>query len=461
MVWEINPAGIFSFEAAIGKVMICIELNDDNVKTIISETEIVGKQEEVNRLHDDLEGGRGAGGDSLGWLHLPSRIAEEQVKETRQTADFIRDHCEAFICIGIGGSYLGARAAVSFSKSAFFNQISASSRKGPEIYFAGHNISSDYISDLLELIAGKSVCINVISKSGTTTEPAIAFRLLKQHLERQVGAAEAQKRIFVTTDSQKGALKKMADIAGYKTFVIPDDVGGRFSVLTPVGLLPIAVAGVDIRELLEGARNLEEFTTRETDLVKNCAYRYAVIRNLLYQRGKTTEVLASFHPAFEYLAEWWKQLTGESEGKQGRGIFPASVEYTTDLHSMGQWIQEGARNLFETFLLLGSSNSQITVPGSPEDAEGLNYLQGKSLDFVNDKAYKGTAQAHLEGGVPNMSLTVKDRSPFSLGQLFYFFERAIALSGYLAGVNPFDQPGVEFYKKNMFALLNKPGFEKR
>lgn len=441
--------------------MTGIELNDDNVKSIISDNEIAGKQEEVNRLHDDLEKGAGAGADFLGWLHLPSRSAEDRVTEVVQTADYIRDHCEAFICIGIGGSYLGARAAVSFSKSTFFNQLSSSARGGPEIYFAGHNISSDYISDLLELISEKSVCLNVISKSGTTTEPAIAFRLLKQRLEKKIGAAEAQKRIFVTTDGHKGALKKMADNAGYKTFVIPDDVGGRFSVLTPVGLLPIAAAGVDIRELLEGARDLEEFTTRETDLVKNSAYRYAVIRNLLYEKGKTTEVLASFHPAFEYLAEWWKQLTGESEGKKGRGIFPASVEYTTDLHSMGQWVQEGNRNLFETFLLLRESNSQVAVPGSPEDAEGLNYLQGKSLDFVNDKAYKGTAQAHLEGGCPNMSLTVKDRSPFALGQLFYFFERAVALSGYLAGVNPFDQPGVEFYKKNMFALLKKPGFEKR
>ncbi len=252
----------------------------------------------------------------------------------------------------------------------------------------------------------------------------------------------------------------MADVSGYRTFVIPDDVGGRYSVLTPVGLLPIAVAGVDIDGLLEGARSLEELTTRDSCLEKNIAYRYAVIRNLLYSQGKTTEIMASFHPAFEYVTEWWKQLAGESEGKDGRGIFPASVEYTTDLHSLGQWVQDGSRNLFETFLLLETSNRQVTVPGFPDDAEGLNYLQGKSLDFVNDKAYKGAAQAHLEGGAPNMSITVKDRGAHSLGQLFYFFERGIALSGYLSGVNPFDQPGVEFYKKNMFALLNKPGFNK-
>lgn len=440
--------------------MTQVSLNHDNLKNYISQEEIKEKQEDVNRLHADLEGGRGAGSDFLGWLHLPSRALAGPLQETLRAAEFIRENCEAFVCIGIGGSYLGARAAVSFSKTAFYNQLASDVRGGPELYFAGHNISSDYISDLLELIAEKSICLNVISKSGTTTEPAIAFRLLKERLENKVGIDEARKRIFVTTDGKKGALKAMADEAGYKSFVIPDDVGGRFSALTPVGLLPIAVAGVDIAELLEGAKSFEEISTRETGLDDNIAYRYAVIRNLLYSKGKTIELMASFHPAFEFVTAWWKQLAGESEGKNGQGIFPASVEYTTDLHSMGQWVQDGKRNLFETFLLLESSNRQVSVPGSAQDAEGLNYLQGKSLDFINDKAYKGTAQAHLEGGAPNMSITVKDRSPYSLGQLIYFFERAIALSGYLAGVNPFDQPGVEFYKKNMFALLNKPGFEK-
>lgn len=435
-----------------------IDLNCENVKDIISDADIAGKQEDVDRLHAALEEGTGLGSDFLGWLHLPSQTLASQIEEVTKAAEFIRDHCEAFVCIGIGGSYLGARAAISFSKHTFYNQIAESGRGGPEIYFAGHNISSDYIADLLDLISEKSVCLNVISKSGSTTEPAIAFRLLKKHLEDKVGVEEASSRIFVTTDGSKGALKSMAEKSGYWTFAVPDDVGGRFSVLTPVGLLPIAVAGVDIAEVIEGARSFEEMTTRESGLEKNIAYRYAVIRNLLYSKGKTIELMASFHPAFEYVTEWWKQLAGESEGKKGRGIFPASAEYTTDLHSLGQWVQEGNRNLFETFLLLEASNRQITVPGFPDDLEGLNYLEGKSLDFVNDKAYKGTAQAHLEGGAPNMRITVKDRSPHSLGQLFYFFERAIALSGYLSGVNPFDQPGVEFYKKNMFALLNKPGY---
>ena len=440
--------------------MVHIELNHENVKNIISDTEIAAQQEAVDRLHADLEKGTGPGNDYLGWLHLPSRTSVQQTQEIKKAAEFIRNNCEAFICIGIGGSYLGSRAAISFSGHSFFNQVSATVRGGPEIYFAGHNISSDYIADLLDVIANKSVCLNVISKSGSTTEPAIAFRILKKHLEDKVGGPEAGRRIFVTTDANKSALKTMAEISGYQTFAIPDDVGGRYSVLTPVGLLPIAVAGVDVDELLEGARSLEELTTRDSALEKNIAYRYAVIRNLLYSRGKTTEILASFHPAFQYVTEWWKQLAGESEGKNGQGIFPASVEYTADLHSLGQWVQEGNRNLFETFLLLEASNRQVTVSGSPDDAEGLNYLQGKSLDFINDKAYKGAAQAHLEGGAPNMSITVQDRGAHSLGQLFYFFERAIALSGYLSSVNPFDQPGVEFYKKNMFALLNKPGFEK-
>jgi glucose-6-phosphate isomerase len=432
--------------------------DDKNIKSFVSDSDIEGKQETVNQLHLDLEKGTGAGSDFLGWLHLPSKTSAQQTEEIKKTAGFIRDNCEAFICIGIGGSYLGTRASISLSKHTFFNQMSSADKNSPEIYFAGQNISSDYIGDLIDFIAKKSICINVISKSGTTTEPAIAFRILKQHLEEKVGVEEAKKRIFVTTDGNKGALKSMADMTGYKTFVIPDDVGGRYSVLTPVGLLPIAVAGIDIDELLEGAKSYEELTSTASNLDKNKAYRYAVIRNLLYAKGKTIEIMASFHPAFEFMTAWWKQLAGESEGKNGQGIFPASVEYTSDLHSLGQLVQEGNRNLFETFLLLEASNSQISVPGSTNDADGLNYIQGKSLDFINDKAYKGTAQAHLEGGVPNMSITVKDRSPFSLGQLIYFFERSVALSGYLAGVNPFDQPGVEFYKNNMFKLLNKPGF---
>jgi len=438
--------------------MIELKFDDKNIKPFISDADIESQQKTVNQLHSELEKGTGAGSDFLGWLHLPSKTLIQQIKEIKTTAEYIRNNCEVFICIGIGGSYLGTRAAISFSNHTFFNQMSSSRHGIPAIYFAGQNISSDYIADLLDLISEKSICINVISKSGTTTEPAIAFRILKQHLEDRVGIEEANKRIFVTTDGNKGALKSMASIAGYKTFTIPDNVGGRYSALTPVGLLPISVAGIDINELLEGAKSYEELTTQDSSLENNVAYRYAVIRNLLYAQGKTIEIMASFHPAFEYLTAWWKQLAGESEGKNGQGIFPASVEYTSDLHSLGQWVQEGNRNLFQTFILLEASNRQITVPGSTSDADGLNYIQGKSLDFINDKAYKGTAQAHFEGGVPNMSITVKNRDPYSLGQLIYFFERSVALSGYLAGVNPFDQPGVEFYKNNMFTLLNKPGF---
>ena len=416
----------------------------------VSEQEI--NSERVSLCHDQLEQGTGAGADYLGWLHLPSRFSVSTATEIETTARSIRDRCEAFIVVGIGGSYLGTRAGISFLNSSFSNQ----GQGGPEIYFAGQNISSDYHADLFDLISGRDVCLNVISKSGTTTEPAIAFRLLKEMVEKKYGADGARDRIVVTTDASRGALKSLADDLGYKTFVIPDDVGGRYSVLTPVGLFPMAVAGIDIQELMEGARQGEKLYSTGS-LEQNDAYRYAAIRQLLYQKGKTTEILATFQPAFHYLAQWWKQLAGESEGKQLKGIFPASVEFTSDLHSMGQWIQEGSRNIFETFLILESSRRQLKIPTFQNDADGLNYLAGETLDRVNEKAWLGTANAHKEGGVPNMTLKVKDRSPYSLGQLFYFFERAVAMTGCLNGVNPFDQPGVEFYKENMFKLLGKPG----
>lgn len=434
--------------------MADIDFNDENAKSFVSDREIDSLQAEIDRLHTELEKGTGQGNDFLGWLNLPSRTSSSLLDSISAAQKEIKDQCSAFVCIGIGGSYLGARAAISFLNPAFGN------RDGPEIYFAGQNISSDYHADLLDRLADKEVCVNVISKSGTTIEPAIAFRLLRGFMEKKYGREGARKRIVVTTDSQKGALKSLADEEGYKSFVIPDDVGGRFSVLTPVGLLPIAIAGIDIRALMEGALQAENSLSETSDLSKNSAYRYAANRHLLYQKGKVIELMATFHPSFEYILEWWKQLAGESEGKNGHGIFPASVQYTTDLHSMGQWVQDGTRNLFETFLLVEKSIRSVEIPRVIDDKDGLGYLEGKSLDFVNEKAYKGSAAAHLEGGVPSLILTLKERSAHNLGQLFYFFERAVVMTGYLSGVNPFDQPGVEFYKKNMFTLLNKPGYEK-
>jgi glucose-6-phosphate isomerase len=432
-----------------------LSLDCENLQPFISDQEVNDYQSQVGLCHDQLEKGTGLGADYLGWLHLPSGVSDSVLADIQSTADSLRNVCDAFIVVGIGGSYLGARAGISFLSSSFFNQFGR--HGGPEIYFAGQNISSDYHADLFDLVGGRDVSLNVISKSGTTTEPAIAFRLLKEMVENKYGADVARDRIVVTTDSSKGALKSLADELGYRTFVIPDDVGGRYSVLTPVGLFPMAVAGINLQELMEGARQAEKLYSNPS-LDQNDAYYYAVTRQLLYKKGKTTEILATFQPAFSYLADWWKQLAGESEGKNLKGIFPSSVEFTSDLHSMGQWIQEGNRNIFETFLVLESSRRQLKIPAFKNDADGLNYLAGETLDAVNEKAWLGTASAHKEGGVPNMTLKIKDRSPYSLGQVFYFFERAVAMTGYLNGVNPFDQPGVEFYKKNMFKLLGKPGF---
>lgn len=431
-----------------------ITLDVENIRPFLSGKEIASVQKKMTRIHRELEEGKTPGSDFLGWLCLPSSTPDDLVDEVCSTASRLRENCEAFISVGIGGSYLGAKAAVQFISHTFHNNLSPVKRKGPEIFFAGQNISSDYLADLLDIVEGKEVCLNVISKSGTTTEPAIVFRVLKNMMERRYGKKGARDRIAVTTDASKGALNKVAEEEGYKRFVIPDDVGGRYSVFTPVGLLPISVAGIDIRELIDGARAFEKITA-DPDMDKNPSCLYAAIRNLLYDKGKTIEILSSFHPSFHYIAEWWKQLAGESEGKDKKGIFPASVDLTGDLHSMGQWIQDGNRIIFETFLTLEKSNREIKIPRFDDDSDGLNYIAGKSLDFVNDKAYMGTAMAHTDGGVPNMTLTLKDRSPQTLGQLFYFFEKAIALSGNLLGVNPFDQPGVEFYKNNMFKLLGK------
>ncbi len=437
-----------------------LELNTDNIQSFVTEQDLEGLQSEINRLHQDLESGQGKGAEFLGWLHLPSQTSQSHLKDIEKSAKWIRENCETFVSIGIGGSYLGAQAAIDFGSHTFLNQLPPTARGGPEILFAGQNISSDYLHDLLDILGDKQVCLNVISKSGTTTEPAIAFRLLKQIMEKKYSPEEMRKRIFVTTDPDKGALRQLAEEEGYRRFEIPANVGGRYSVLTPVGLLPVAAGGLDIREMVAGAVACEQHTSRHAALDQNPAYRYAAVRNLLLRKGKTLELMAAFHPALQTVVEWWRQLAGESEGKDGKGIFPATAEFTADLHSLGQWVQEGNRIIFETFLRMASSNHPIEIPKSPEDRDGLNYLAGRSLDEVNEKAWQGTAQAHLEGGVPNMTLTVKDRSAHTLGYLFYFFQRAIAMSGYLMGVNPFDQPGVEFYKRNMFQLLNKPGYGK-
>ena len=433
--------------------MLCLSLDFSNLKNFISEKNLDPILSNIQLCHDDLEKGQGSVSGFLGWK--APQISELVRNDIKTAANSIREKCELFIVIGIGGSYIGSQAGLTFLQPSFSNQIGTDC--GPSIYFSGHNISSDYHSDLLDLVEKYDVCLNVISKSGTTTEPAIAFRLFKQLIEKKYGVDGAKDRIVVTTNSNKGPLNDLAAEQGYQKFIIPDDMGGRFSVLSPVGLLPMAVAGIDIGKLMAGARKGQELYSQPS-VMENDAYHYAAYRYLLYQKGLTTEILASFQPSLHHFAEWWKQLVGESEGKNQKGIFPASVEFTTDLHSLGQWIQEGKRNKFETFLLIENSNRQLKIPTSKNDSDGLNYLAGKTLDHVNKKAYEATALAHKEGGVPNLSITIKDRSPESLGQLFYFFERAVVMTGYLNDINPFDQPGVEFYKRNMFKLLNKPGY---
>ena len=433
--------------------MLCLSLDFSNLKNFISEKNLEPILSNIQLCHDDLEKGQGPASGLLGWK--TPQISELVQNDIETTANSLREKCELFIVIGIGGSYIGSQAGLTFLQPSFSNHIGKEG--GPSIFFSGHNISSDYHSDLLDLVEKYDVCLNVISKSGTTTEPAIAFRLFKELIEKKYGVGGAKDRIIVTTNSNKGTLNILAKEQGYQKFIIPDDVGGRFSVLSPVGLLPMAVAGIDIGKLLAGACKGEELYSRPS-LMENDAYHYAAYRYLLYQKGFTTEILASFQPSLHHFAEWWKQLVGESEGKNQKGVFPASVEFTTDLHSLGQWIQEGKRNIFETFLLIDNSNRELQIPASQNDSDGLNCLTGKTLDYVNKKAYEATALAHKEGGVPNLSITIKDRSPESLGQLFYFFERAIVMTGYLNGINPFDQPGVDFYKRNMFKFLNKPGY---
>lgn len=400
----------------------------------------------------------GAGNDFVGWIDLPVDYDKEEFARIEKAAEKIREDSEVLLVIGIGGSYLGARAAIEFLGHSFANVVSKEVRKAPEVYFVGNSISSTYIHDLIEVVGDRDFSINMISKSGTTTEPAIAFRVFKEILEKKYGKEEAAKRIYATTDKARGALKNLATEEGYESFVVPDDVGGRFSVLTAVGLLPIAVSGVNIKELMEGAAAGRK-AALENDFAENDAMQYAAVRNILLRKGKTVEILANYEPSLHYVSEWWKQLYGESEGKDQKGILPASVDLTTDLHSMGQFIQDGNRIMFETVLNVEKSRAEIIMHEEPVDLDGLNYLAGKSVDFINKSAMNGTILAHTDGNVPNLMVKIPEQNAFYLGQLFYFFEFACGVSGYLLGVNPFNQPGVESYKKNMFALLGKPGYE--
>lgn len=397
----------------------------------------------------------GPGNDFLGWLDLPVKYDRAELKRIKAAAKKIQRQSEVLIVIGIGGSYLGAKAALKFCGHSFYNNLPKKRRRTPEIYFAGTNISSTYLGHLLDIVGERPFSVNVISKSGTTTEPAIAFRIFKKKLEEKYGAAGAKDRIYATTDRARGALKTLADREGYETFVVPDDVGGRFSVLTAVGLLPIAAAGIDTDQLLKGAADARQLY-KSAPYNENAALQYAAARNILYRKGKDIELLVNYEPRLHFVAEWWKQLFGESEGKNGKGIFPASADFTTDLHSLGQYIQDGRRHLFETVLEIEKPEADLVLETEAGDPDGLNYLAGKSLDYVNKKAAEGTLLAHTDGGVPNLKVIIPEATPYCLGQLFYFFEKACALSGYLLGVNPFDQPGVEAYKKNMFRLLGKP-----
>ena len=413
--------------------------------------------ETAEKFNALLDNGTGRGSDFLGWVHLPSSITEEELNAVEAAATILRERCDYVINVGIGGSYLGARAVIEALQNSF--EAYRSDRENPVILYAGNNIGEDYLSELLQFLRDKRFGIIYISKSGTTTEPAIAFRLLKGLLESQVGREDARERIVAVTDSAKGALRRMADEDGYRSFVIPDNVGGRFSVLTPVGLLPVAVAGFDIRRLVRGAADMQAMTASDIPFSDNPALRYAAARNALYAEGKKIEILANFHPKMHYIGEWWKQLFGESEGKEEKGIFTATVDRTTDLHSMGQWMQEGERTIFETVISVENQDTCLTIPSDSADLDGLNFLAGKRVDEVNKMAELGTRLAHVDGGVPNIRIILPQLDAYYIGQLFYFFEKAVGVSGYMLGVNPFDQPGVEGYKNNMFALLNKPGYE--
>lgn len=428
------------------------------VDQYVSQKELDNIQSQVTLADKDLREGTGAGNDFLGWIDLPENYDKEEYDRIKKTAEKIQGNSEVLVVIGIGGSYLGARAAIDFLSHSFVDQLDGETRKTPKIYYAGNNISSTYLADLVEVVKDKDFSINVISKSGTTTEPAIAFRIFKELLTDKYGEDQLKDRIFVTTDAEKGALKTLADTEEYETFVIPDDIGGRFTVLTAVGLLPIAVAGGDVDELMRGAQDARKAYS-SSNLSENEAYQYAAIRNILYRKGKTIEMLVNYEPRLRFFNEWWRQLFGESEGKDQRGIYPTSGNFSTDLHSVGQYVQDGRRDLMETVVNIQKPARSIDIPKQDDDLDGLGYLEGKDVDFVNDNAFQGTLLAHVDGGVPTFVLNAPDTSAYTLGHLFYFFEIAVGISGYLNAVNPFDQPGVEAYKENMFALLGKPGFE--
>lgn len=424
----------------------------------ISQHEFDGMKEFVKAAHNTMHNGTGAGNDFLGWVDLPVNYDKEEFARIKKAAEKIRSDSDVLVVIGIGGSYLGARAAIEMLTNSFYNVIDKEKRNGPAILYAGNSISSTYLADLLGAVEGKDISVNVISKSGTTTEPAIAFRIFKELLEKKYGKEEAKKRIYATTDKEKGALKTLADAEGYESFVIPDNVGGRFSVLTAVGLLPIAAAGIDIDAIMRGAADArEEYST--DDLDKNMCYQYAAARNILLRKGKNVEMMVNFEPALHYFGEWWKQLFGESEGKDNKGIFPAAADFSTDLHSMGQYIQEGMRILFETAVLVEEPAKDIVIDETEDNIDKLNFLAGKKMSYVNQKASDGVCLAHTDGGVPNLCVKVSKLDAYNFGKLVYFFEKACGISGYILGVNPFNQPGVEAYKKNMFALLGKPGYE--
>ncbi len=435
-----------------------VNLNYSKLTGFVSEEEINNFKAQTETARDILVEKKGAGNDFLGWIDLPVNYDREEFARIKEAAEKIRSDSEVLVVVGIGGSYLGARAAIEFLTNSFYNTLSREDRKYPQIFYAGNSISSKYLNDLLKVIGDRDFSINIISKSGTTTEPAIAFRVLKEKLVEKYGEKEAAKRIYATTDKARGALKKLADEEGYEEFVVPDDVGGRYSVLTAVGLLPIAAAGCDIDKLMEGAASMRELCLNNK-YEENDALLYAAIRNMLHRKGKMIEITANYEPSLHYVSEWWKQLYGESEGKDKRGIFPASVDLTTDLHSMGQFIQDGSRILMETVLNVEESPETIVLKEEKVDTDGMNYLKGKTVDFVNKSAMNGTVLAHTDGQVPNMIINIPEQDEYYLGQLFYFYEFACGVSGYILGVNPFNQPGVESYKKNMFALLGKPGYE--
>ena len=431
-----------------------IKLNLKN--TGISQKSIMEYKEQVENIHKELHKKANDEKDFVGWLELPTNYDKKEFSRIKKAAKKIKKESDILVVIGIGGSYLGARAVIEALTSSFYNMLTEKQRKYPQILYVGNNLSPNYINELIEYIGDKDFSVNVISKSGTTTEPAIAFRIFREILENKYGIEEARSRIYVTTDKERGALKTLADNEGYEKFVIPDNVGGRYSVLTAVGLLPIATAGIDIEKLMQGAQNAQE-RYDDPNLKYNECYKYAVTRNILYKLYKNTEILVNYEPKMHYFTEWWKQLYGESEGKDQKGIFPAGVDFTTDLHSMGQYIQEGRRNLFETVISIENPKSDITINNDEDNLDGLNYLSGKTLDYVNKKAMEGTVKAHVSGDVPNIMINIENLDEENIGELIYFFEKACAMSGMILGVNPFNQPGVEEYKKNMFKLLKKPG----